>query len=91
MYVIQWPEDFPEKGEKLAQLLFTRVWPTAEDFSKLLNTFEKSVDPNIEDRLADEAEAIELHLSDSSAAEYFGRRLSIPVMVSGKDNTLYLS
>ncbi len=88
VYMINWPEDFPDKGDLTNY--FTQCNQTAEDFQTLLNTATKYIDPDIEERLADEAEAIELHLSDSSAAEYYGRRISIPVMVSGKDSTPYI-
>ena len=41
-------------------------------------------------RVADITDAIEVHLSDSAAAEYQGKRIRVPVMVSGKDSTPYL-
>ena len=88
VYVVTWPEDFPNKGDLTDY--FTKCGQTAEDFQKLLDAAVKYVDPDIAERLADETEALELHLSDSSAADNYGRRLSIPVMVSGKDSTPFL-
>lgn len=88
VYIINWPENFPDRGDLTDY--FTMCGQTADDFQQLLNTATKYIDPDIDDRIADEAEAIEVHLSDSSAAEYYGRRIRVPVMVSGKDSTPYV-
>lgn len=89
VYIIHWPENFPVKGDITD--FYTKCGLTTEDFQKLLDNAEKYVDPSIVDqRVADEGEATEVHLSESSAAELNGKRLRIPVMVSGKDGTPYV-
>ncbi len=88
VYVVNWPDDFPDKGDLTD--FFTKCNQTPEDLHRLLEKATKYIDPEINDRLADEAEAIELHLAESSSAKYYGKRLSIPVMISGKDNTPYV-
>lgn len=88
VYTINWPEDFPVKGDITD--FFTKCGQTSDDFQALLDNATKYVDPTMVERVADETEAIEVHLSDSSEASYYGKRLRIPVMVSGKDSTPYL-
>lgn len=89
VYIINWPDDFPVKGDITD--FFTKCGQTAEDFQKLLDGATKYVDPTItEKRLADESDAIEVHLASSADAEFYGKRIRVPVMVSGKDSTPYL-
>lgn len=89
VYVINWPENFPAKGDITD--FFTKCGQTSQDFQALLDNATRYIDPSmIEERVADESEAQEVHLSDSSEAGFFGKRLRIPVMVSGKDSTPYL-
>ena len=89
VYVINWPENFPVKGDITD--FFTKCGQTSQDFQALLDNATRYIDPSmIEERVADETEAQEVHLSDSSEAGFFGKRLRIPVMVSGKDSTPYL-
>lgn len=89
VYIINWPENFPIKGDITD--FFTKCGQTAEDFQALLDSATKYVDPSIaEARLADESEAVEVHLADSADATYYSKRLRIPVMVSGKDSTPFL-
>jgi hypothetical protein len=89
VYVINWPEDFPVKGDITD--FFVKCNQTAQDFQTLLNNATQYVDPSLmEDRIAEETEAEEVHLSDSSEAGFYGKRLRVPVMVSGKDSTPYL-
>ena len=89
VYVINWPENFPVKGDITD--FFTKCGQTAADFQKLLDNATKYVDPSDEaPRLADESEAIEVHLSTSADAKYYGKRIRVPVMVSGKDATPFL-
>lgn len=89
VYVIQWPENFPVKGDITD--FYTKCGFSTEDFQLILDNAVKYVDPTqIEARVADETEAQEVHLSDSSSAELKGKRLRIPVMVSGKDGTPYV-
>jgi hypothetical protein len=89
VYVINWPEHFPVKGDITD--FFVKCQQTAEDFQLLLDNATRYVDPSItEARLADESEADDVHLATSSSAEYFGKRVRIPVMVSGKDSTPFI-
>ena len=89
VYIINWPENFPVKGDITD--FFTKCGQTAEDFQRLLDTATKYVDPSMDEpRLADESEAIEVHLSTSADAKYYGKRIRVPVMVSGKDATPFL-
>ena len=89
VYTINWPENFPVKGDITD--FFVKCGLSAEDFQNLLATATKYVDETTtEARLADESEAIEVHLSSSADAQYVNRRLRVPVMVSGKDSTPYV-
>ncbi len=89
VYTINWPENFPVKGDITD--FFTKCGQTSEDFQNLLDNATKYVDPSLADnRVADENEAAEVHLSDSSEAGFVGKRIRVPVMVSGKDSTPYL-
>lgn len=89
VYVVQWPENFPNKGDITD--FYTKCNLTTEDFQKLLDSAVQYIDPTMaEPRVADESEATEVHLADSSSAELNGKRLRIPVMVSGKDGTPYV-
>lgn len=89
VYVIQWPDEFPVKGDITD--FYTRCNLTTEDFQKLIAAAPRYIDPSIvEAKVADESEALDVHLSESSSAEYNGKRLRIPVMVSGKDGTPYV-
>lgn len=89
VYIVQWPEDFPIKGDITD--FYTKCNLSTEDFQKLLDNAVQYIDPLMADeRVADEGEATEVHLSDSSAADLRGKRLRIPVMVSGKDGTPYI-
>lgn len=88
VYIIKWPNDFPAKGDITDY--FTQCGQTAGDFQELLDSAEKYVSATTEERVADEAEAVEVHLSDSSEAQFYGKRLRVPVMLSGKDSTPYL-
>lgn len=90
VFVINWPEDFPVKGDITD--FFVKCGQTAEDFQRLLDNATQYIDPSMkEDRVADESEAHEVHLSESSEAKLYGKRVRIPVMVSGKDSTPYLA
>lgn len=89
VYIIHWPEKFPAKGDITD--FYTRCGMTTADFKQLLDSAEQYIDPSMqESRIADEQEAVEVLLADSSAAEYNGKRLRIPVMVSGKDGTPFV-
>ena len=88
VYVINWPEDFPVKGDITD--FFTKCGLSTEDFQNLLDNATKYVDASVETRLADESEASEVHLSLSADAQYMSKRIRVPVMVSGKDSTPYV-
>lgn len=89
VYVINWPENFPNKGDVTD--FFVQCGLSAADFQNLLDTATKYTDESIsEARLADESDAVEVHLSTSADAQYVGKRIRVPVMVSGKDSTPYV-
>lgn len=89
VYIIKWPDNFPKKGDITD--FYTQCSMTTNDFQKLLDKAEQYIDPSMqESRIADEQEAVEVLLAESSAAQYKGQRLRIPVMVSGKDGTPYV-
>lgn len=89
VYIINWPEGFPVKGDITD--FFTKCGQTKEDFQALLDSATLYVDPTLEEpRLADETDAIDVHLSLSADATLHGKRISVPVMVSGKDTTPFL-
>lgn len=89
VYIVNWPENFPVKGDITD--FFTKCSQTTEDFQKLLDNATLYVDETKADtRLADESDATEVHLSLSADAQHVGKRLRVPVMVSGKDSTPYV-
>jgi hypothetical protein len=88
VYIINWPEDFPKKGDITD--FYTKCNLTAEDFRNLMNSATKYVDESNERHLAEETEAKDVHLADSSMAELYGKRIKVPVMISGKDSTPYI-
>jgi hypothetical protein len=90
VYIVNWPEGFPQKGDITD--FFVKSQLTAKDFQNLLDNATLYVDDNmVEERVADEQDATEVHLSESSEAKLFGKRVRIPIMVSGKDSTPYLA
>lgn len=88
VYTVNWPEDFPDKGDITDY--FVQCGLTTEDFQALLDNATKYIDPDVDDRIVDEEDAAEVHLSESSSSKYYGKRISVPVMVSGKDTTPYV-
>lgn len=88
VYVVNWPDDFMEKGDITD--FFVKSKQSAEDFRRLLDNATKYVDPSKEKVVADETEAHHVHLATSAASELYGKRIKVPVMISGKDNTPYL-
>lgn len=87
VYVVNWPENFPVKGDITD--FFVKCQQTAEDFQSLLDNATKYMVADAIDSAVNE-EAEEVHLSDSASAEHFGKRLRIPVMVSGKDTSPFV-
>ena len=89
VYIINRPDNFPVKGDVTD--FFVKCGLSTADFQSLLDNATKYVDATVSDaRLADESEAIEVHLSHSADAQYVGKRIRVPVMVSGKDSTPYV-
>lgn len=87
VYTINWPEDFKVKGDITD---FYTGGQLAEDFQHLLDAATQYGIEGDEPTLVDESEATEVHLADSADAKYEGKRIRVPVMVSGKDTTPYL-
>lgn len=88
VYIPQWPEDFPDKGDTTD--FFTKCSFTANDYKALLDNAVKYESPTQEKYKAEEAEATSVHLAISSNAKYFGQRVKIPIMVTGKDSAPFL-
>lgn len=88
VYVIQWPDDYPEKGDITD--FYVKCGQTTEDFRKLLDNAVKYEGTDIEESVVDDKEAEEVHLADSSKAQYYGKRIRVPVMISGKDQAPYI-
>lgn len=89
VYIINWPEGFPEKGDITD--FFTKCGQSAEDFRKLLDSATRYIDPFREQSVADEVEAKDVHLANSASASLYGKRVQIPIMISGKDTTPYIA
>lgn len=89
VYTINWPEDFPHKGDITD--FFVKSGLAADDFRKLLDNATKYIDPLLGDSLAEEVEAKDVHLADSAQAALYGKRIQVPIMVSGKDTTPYIA
>ena len=89
VYIINWPENFPVKGDITD--FYTKCGQTAEDFQKLLDNATLYIDPSTDTGTAvNEADVVDVHLATSASAEYYGKRIRVPVMVSGKDTTPFL-
>lgn len=88
VYVISWPEDFPLKGDITD--FYTKCNLSTADFRSLMDSATKYIDPSKEQRLAEESDAIDVHLADSSKAALYGKRIKVPIMVSGKDSVPYI-
>lgn len=89
VFIINWPENFPVKGDITD--FFTKCGQTVEDFQALLDNATPYVDPTTADTpINRDTEVIDVHLAGSAAAEYYGKRIRVPVMVSGKDTTPFL-
>lgn len=89
VYIGQWPEGFPEKGDITD--FYVKSGLTSEDFRDLMDNAVRYKDPLMTQSLAEEVEAKDVHLSDSAKADLYGKRLQIPVMISGKDTTPYIA
>ena len=77
MYTLNWPEDFPNKGDITD--FFVKCNQTAEDFQELLDKATKYEDPLLaEQRIADESEACDVHLADSAEATLYGKKNTYP-------------
>lgn len=87
VYVFTWPENFPVKGDVTD--FFVSCGFTKEDFQALIDNAELYKDHTVE-RLVDTTEAEDVHLADSSNADFTGKRIRVPVMVSGKDSTPFI-
>lgn len=89
VYIGVWPEGYPNKGDITD--FYVQSKQTAEDFRKLMESAIPYKDPKMDSSLAEEIEAKDVHLSESSSAKLYGKRIQIPIMVSGKDSTPYIA
>lgn len=87
-YIVQWPEGFQHKGDITD--FFVKSGLTAEDFRALLDNAELYVDPLLDRATAEEIEVKDVRLVDSAKADLYGKRIQVPIMVSGKDTTPFI-
>lgn len=87
VYTITWPEGFPHKGDITDW--YTKCGLTASDFQNMLDSAIRYVDPLLAEQPI-ETEARSVHLANSASAELYGKRIQVPIMVSGKDHTPYV-
>lgn len=85
VYIVEWPEDFPEKGDITD--FFTKCGLTKSDMDNLLKVAKKY---EVEEPTAASDKALTVNLADSAKAEFYKKRLKVPVMVSGKDSTPFI-
>ncbi len=88
VYTITWPDNFVDKGDITD--FFVKCNLTKEDFRKMLDEATKYVDPLNAHQEIDDTDIVDVHLADSALAQYYGKRIKVPVMVSGKDQTPYI-
>lgn len=80
VFVVQWPEGFPDKGDITD--FFTTWKQDAKAFQTLLDTAQPFILSDDTEMAADDAELEETHLADTT--KLAGKRMRVPVMVSGK-------
>ena len=80
--ILHWPEGFPVKGDLTDYFV---AGNTKDDFNKLLASNAADVTTSIEETDdIDDSNAIETTLVHSVDAAYNGKRIKMPVMISGK-------
>ena len=85
---LNWPEDFPNKGDITD--FFTKCGMGAADFQYLIdNATEFTLDTD-ESTLADERDVPEVSLVAAGHAKWNGKRIKVPVLVSGKAEMPYV-
>lgn len=89
VYIGQWPDGFPPKGDITD--FYVKSQMESSDFQNLMDNAIKYVDPLMGASLSEEVEAKDVHLADSAKADLQGKRIQIPVMLSGKDTTPYIA
>ena len=83
--ILQWPEGFPTKGDLTD---YFTAGHNKDDFNKLLASNATTITTSIEDEEeVDDSNAIETTLLHSVDATYDGKRIKMPVMISGKGMT----
>lgn len=87
-YIVQWPDEFPHKGDITDYFMKAKL--TKDDFRKLLDDAEPYIDPLLANAIEEDVEAKDVHLVDSAKADLYGKRIQVPIMVSGKDTTPYI-
>lgn len=88
VYVINWPDNFPVKGDITD--FYTKCGQTVKDFMSLLENATLYIDPLKGPAISTDVEAKNVHLSNSASAELYGKRIEIPIMISGKDTTPFV-
>lgn len=85
VYILQWPSDFPQKGDITD---YFHMGHTGVDFKKFLETNASlaTIVADDDDEI-DDSNAIETTLLQSVDADYVGKRIKMPVMISGKSTS----
>ena len=86
--IIKWPADFIKKGDITDFYVGCKM--NAADFKQLMDSAELYEGKGTTCVIRDESNTIGVHLADSSNAELFGRRIKVPVLVSGKDTAPFI-
>lgn len=88
VYIINWPKDFMAKGDITD--FFVGWKQTPETFKKLLDESTRYTGASDVVALYDDTDAIHVHLADSSNAALYGKRIKVPVLISGKDTSPFI-
>lgn len=86
--IINWPEEFKAKGDITD--FFISPTGTKEAFKTLLDGATVYTGKGAVASAEVDKEAISVHLADSSNATLFGKRIKVPVLISGKDTSPYI-
>lgn len=89
VYIVEWPEDYLQKGDITDW--YVKCKYTAEDFRQLLDAAPRYRDPLLDDGDIEDEVVRDVHLAESANADLYGKRIQVPVMISGKDTTPFIA
>lgn len=85
-YIVNLPEEVGEKGDVTDY--FLNLGKTQDDYRALMMAAKKYKDTG---KQSDgEEEIFDLHLSEASLSKYSGKKVRVPVLISGKDTAPYI-